>query len=156
MRLYTAKAKPLLITWVKSGRKVGERSTKPSGFTKPHYFDIYNISLYDFTTIQTARAEIYLFTIGTPYKIYSRLLVFASLGGGNLTVKCPSPETLRQATGGIWGDAYIPSNPCGRTEVWGDTREAFRKGRDIIYLARQWGGRERGAAGCLRRGTFEW
>jgi hypothetical protein len=77
------------------GQKVGKRSTKPPGFTKPHYFYIYNISLYDFTAIQTARAEIYLFTMGTPYKIYSRILVLASYGGGKLIVKCPSPETLR-------------------------------------------------------------
>jgi hypothetical protein len=76
-------------------RKVSERSIKPLGFTKPHYFYIYNISSYDFTAIQTARAEIYLFTIGTPYKIYSRILVLASYGGGKLTVKCPSPETSR-------------------------------------------------------------
>jgi hypothetical protein len=34
-----------------SGRKVGEGSSKPLGFTIPHYFYIYNISLDDFTAI---------------------------------------------------------------------------------------------------------
>ena len=39
----------------------------------------------------------------TPNTINSRTLVLASFGGGKLTVKCPSPETLRQirATGGL-------------------------------------------------------
>ena len=31
----------------------------------------------------------------TPNTINSRTLVLASFGGGKLTVKCPSPETLR-------------------------------------------------------------
>ena len=98
------------------GRKVGERSTKPPGFTKPHYFYIYNISSYDFAAIQTARAEIYLFTMGTPYKIYSRILVLASYGGGKLTVKCPSPETLRKkSSGGILVGAKIGPAPRDRT-----------------------------------------
>jgi hypothetical protein len=48
----------------------------------PHYFYIYNISLDDFTVIETTRAEIYLFTMGTPYKINSRTLVLASSGEG--------------------------------------------------------------------------
>jgi hypothetical protein len=47
---------------------------------------------------QTTRAEIYLFTTGTPYKISSRFLVLASFGGGKLPFKCPSPETLRFLT----------------------------------------------------------
>jgi hypothetical protein len=70
-----------------SGRKVGEGSTKPPGFTMPHYFYIYNISLDDFAAIYTTRAEIYLFTTGTPYKIDSRILVLASTGQGNLQKK---------------------------------------------------------------------
>jgi hypothetical protein len=37
---------------------------------------IYNISLYDFTMIQTARAKIYLFTMGTPYKMSRRWNAF--------------------------------------------------------------------------------
>jgi hypothetical protein len=61
-------------------RKVGEESTKPPGFTVPHCFYIYNISSDDSAAIQTARAEIYLFTTGTPYKIISRILVLASTG----------------------------------------------------------------------------
>jgi hypothetical protein len=44
----------------------------------PHYFYTYNISSDDFATIQTMKAKIYLFTIGTPYKINSRTLVLAS------------------------------------------------------------------------------
>jgi len=35
-------------------------------------------------------------TTETPNTINSRTLVLASYGGGKLTVKCPSPETLRQ------------------------------------------------------------
>jgi len=54
-----------------SGRKVSEKSTKPLGFTTPHYFYIHNISSYDFGAIQTLRAEIYIFTAGTLYKISS-------------------------------------------------------------------------------------
>jgi hypothetical protein len=46
----------------------------------PRYFYIYNISSGDSATMQTTRAEIYLFTTGTPYKINSRTLVFASTG----------------------------------------------------------------------------
>ena len=82
MRLYASllcKGKALA-TWVKSGRKVGEESTKPPGFTVPHCFYIYNISSDDSAAIQTAKAEIYLFTTGTPYKINSQILVLASTG----------------------------------------------------------------------------
>jgi hypothetical protein len=61
----------------------------------PHYFYIYNISSHDFGAIQTVRGEIYLFTIGTPYKIDSRMLVLASFGGGIFPFKYPSPETVR-------------------------------------------------------------
>ena len=55
----------------KSSQKVGKRRAKPLGFTMPHYFYIYNISSNDSAAIQTARAEIYLFTMGTLYKIGS-------------------------------------------------------------------------------------
>jgi hypothetical protein len=48
----------------------------------PHYFYTYNISSDDFAVIETTRAEIYLFTMGTPYKINSRTLVLASSGEG--------------------------------------------------------------------------
>jgi hypothetical protein len=48
----------------------------------PHYFYTYNISSDDFAVIETIRAEIYLFTMGTPYKINSRTLVLASSGEG--------------------------------------------------------------------------
>jgi len=65
----------------------------------PHYFYIYNISSHDFSAIQTATGEIYLFTIGTLYKIDRRILVLASFGGGIFPFKCPSPETVRC----IWG-----------------------------------------------------
>jgi hypothetical protein len=64
----------------KSGQKVGKRRPKPLGFTIPYYFYIYNISFDDSAAIHTARAEIYLFTMGTPYKIDSRILVLASTG----------------------------------------------------------------------------
>ena len=74
----------------------------------PHYFYIYNISSYDFTAIQTMKAEIYLFTMGTLYKIYSRILVLAFYGGGKLTVKCPSPETSRNLIT-IYNAAQIPT-----------------------------------------------
>jgi hypothetical protein len=73
-----------------SGRKVGERRAKPPGFTMPHYFYIYNISSDDSAAIQTARAEIYLFTTGTPYKIGSRILVLASTGQGIFPSNVPA------------------------------------------------------------------
>jgi hypothetical protein len=38
-------------------------------------------------------------TTETPNTINSRTLVLASFGGGKLTVKCPSPETLRAFIG---------------------------------------------------------
>ena len=71
VRLYirTSVQSKALTTWVKSGRKVSEESTKPLGFTMPHYFYMHNISLDDFGAIQTARGGIYIFTTGTPYKI---------------------------------------------------------------------------------------
>jgi hypothetical protein len=40
---------------------------------------------------QTARAEIYLFTTGTPYKINSRILVLASFGGRELAIQMSLP-----------------------------------------------------------------
>jgi hypothetical protein len=61
----------------------------------PYYFYIYNISICDFGAIQTPRAEIYIFTMGTPYKISSRILVFASLWTGIFTVECACPEPFR-------------------------------------------------------------
>ena len=79
-----------------SGQKVSEGSTKPPGFRTPHYFYIYSISICDFGAIQTPRAEIYIFTTRTPYKISSRILVFASLRTGIFTVKCACPEPSRQ------------------------------------------------------------
>jgi hypothetical protein len=79
-----------------SGWKVSERSTKPSGFTVPHYFYIHNISSHDFGAIQTPRAEIYIFTMGTPYKISSRALLPPSLRTGIFTVECACPEPFRR------------------------------------------------------------
>ena len=61
----------------------------------PHYFYMHNISLDDFGAIQAARGEIYIFTMGTPYKISSQALVLASLRTGIFTVKCHCPETFR-------------------------------------------------------------
>ena len=78
-----------------SGRKVGERSTKLLGFIVPHYFYIYNISSHDFGVIQTPRAEIYIFTTGTLYKISSRALLPPSLRTGIFTVECACPEPFR-------------------------------------------------------------
>jgi hypothetical protein len=74
----------------KSGRKVGERRAKPLGFTVPYYFYIYNISSDDSAAIQTARAEIYLFTTETPYKIGSRILILASMGQGIFPLNVPA------------------------------------------------------------------
>jgi hypothetical protein len=56
----------------------------------PYYFYIYNISLDDFAIIKTTRAKIYLFTIGTLYKINSRTLVLASLREGFYYLNIPS------------------------------------------------------------------
>ena len=60
-----------------------------------YYLYIYSISVCDFGAIQTPRAEIYIFTMGTPYKISSRTLVFASLRTGIFTVECACPEPFR-------------------------------------------------------------
>jgi hypothetical protein len=62
----------------------------------PHYFYIYNISLYDFNAIQTTGANIYIFTTETPYKFSSRTLLPPSLRTGKFTVECPCPEPFRQ------------------------------------------------------------
>ena len=78
-----------------SGRKVSEESTKPPGFTVPHYFYMHNISSHDFDVTQTLRAEIYIFTTGTPYKINSRALLPPSLRTGIFTVECACPEPFR-------------------------------------------------------------
>jgi len=93
-----AKASPRHIM-SQSSRKVSERSTKPPGFTIPYYFYIYNISSDDFAVIQTIRAEIYLFTIGTPYKINSRTLILASSGEGFYHSNLPPPR--RSAPSGV-------------------------------------------------------
>ena len=61
----------------------------------PHYFYIHNISLDDFSAIQTARGGIYIFTTGTLYKISSRALLPPSLRTGIFTVKCACPESFR-------------------------------------------------------------
>jgi hypothetical protein len=63
----------------KSGQKVSKKRAKPLGFTMPYYFYIYNISSNNSIIIQTIRAEIYLFTIGTLYKISSQILILASI-----------------------------------------------------------------------------
>jgi hypothetical protein len=86
VRLYTSTTLQRESPRHMSGRKVGERSIKPLGFTVPHYFYIYNISSHDFDAIQTLRAEIYMFTTGTPYKISSRALLPPSLRTGIFTV----------------------------------------------------------------------
>jgi len=92
-----AKASPRHIM-SQSGRKVSERSTKPPGFTIPCYFYMYNISSDDFAVIQTIRAEIYLFTMGTPYKINSRTLVLASSGEGFYHSNLPPPRRSANRT----------------------------------------------------------
>jgi hypothetical protein len=56
----------------------------------PYYFYIYNISSDDSAAIQTAGAEIYLFTMGTPYKVGSRILVLASMGQGIFPSNVPA------------------------------------------------------------------
>jgi len=92
MRVRLCKGKPLSHHMSQSSRKVSERSTKPLGFTIPYYFYIYNISSDDFAVIQTIRAEIYLFTMGTPYKINSRTPVLASSGEGFYHSNLPPPR----------------------------------------------------------------
>jgi hypothetical protein len=86
----------------KSGRKVGKRRAKPLGFTIPYYFYIYNISSNDSAAIQTARAKIYLFTMGTLYKIGSRILILTSTRQGifpsNVPARSHSAEYVDQRT----------------------------------------------------------
>jgi hypothetical protein len=45
--------------------------------------------------IETLRAEVYIFTTGTLYKISSRALLPSPLRTGNFTVECPCPEPFR-------------------------------------------------------------
>jgi hypothetical protein len=92
MQVRLCKGKPSSHHMSQSGRKVGKRSTKPPGFTIPYYFYIYNISLDNFAVIQTIGDEIYLFTMGTPYKINSRTPVFASSGEGFYYSNLPPPR----------------------------------------------------------------
>jgi hypothetical protein len=63
--------------------------------------------------MQTPRAEIYIFTMGTLYKISSRILVLASLRTGIFTVKCACPETFRRLR------SYRQHNQrkCGRSQL---------------------------------------
>jgi hypothetical protein len=89
----------------KSGQKVSKRRAKPLGFTMTHYFYIYNISSNDSAAIQTARAEIYLFTTGTPYKIGSRILILASMGQGIFPSNVPARSHSAQR--------YIPQDNPG-------------------------------------------
>jgi hypothetical protein len=85
-----------------SSQKVSKGSTKPLGSITLYYFYIYYISIYDFGAIQTPRAEIYIFTMGTLYKISSRILVFASLWTGIFTIECACPEPFRLAHEPSW------------------------------------------------------
>jgi hypothetical protein len=77
-----------------SGQKVGEGSTKPLGFTTPHYFYIYNISLDDFTAIPNYQSVYLLICIGVSVQIGSRILVFASMGQGLFKKKVPVRKHL--------------------------------------------------------------
>ena len=120
MRVYLCKGKALAI-WVKSGRKVGEESTKPPGFTVPHCFYIYNISSDDSAAIQTARAEIYLFTTGTPYKIDSWTLVFAPSGQGFFYSNLPARSHSAFAALGL-----DPNTTATATEVQAAWRAAMK------------------------------
>jgi hypothetical protein len=79
----------------KSGQKVNKGSIKPLEFIMLYYFHINSISICDFGAIQTPRAEIYIFTTGTLYKISSRTLVFTFLWTGIFTVECACPELSR-------------------------------------------------------------
>jgi hypothetical protein len=92
VRLYASTSVQSPCHMSESSQKVGKGSTKPPGFTMPHYFYIYSISTCDSGVIQTPRAEIYIFTMGAPYKISRRILVFASLWTGIFTVECACPE----------------------------------------------------------------
>jgi hypothetical protein len=100
MRLYasTSVQSPHYIS--ESGRKVGEGSTKPLGFTTPYYFYIYNISLDDFTVIPDYQSDYLLICIEVSVQIGSRMLVFASTGQGLFTKKSPCPEASRPPPSG--------------------------------------------------------
>jgi hypothetical protein len=86
----------------------------------PHYFYTYNISSDDFAVIETTRAEIYLFTMGTPYKINSRTLVLASSGEGfyhsNIPPRSHSAVTLNLGYRFLWIDRYC-INQSDNTEA---------------------------------------
>jgi hypothetical protein len=57
--------------------------------------------------IQTIGAEIYLFTIGTPYKIDSRTPVFASSGEGFYYSNLPPPRRSGEEVSDPVDSAYI-------------------------------------------------
>jgi hypothetical protein len=126
-----------------SGRKVGERTTKPPGFTMPRYFYIYNISSHDFGAIQTPRAEIYIFTTGTPYKISSRALLPPSLRTGIFTVKCACPEPFRAR------DNMLSRTVGGRSSVADAAVYYLREETPNMCLFQPWALRAR-----LHLGTF--
>jgi len=110
-----------------SSWKVSERSTKPPGFTVPHYFYIYNISSHDFGTIQAPRAEIYIFTTGTPYKISSRALLPPSLRTGIFTVECACPEPFRGDRGNWRRRLADPQG--GEYRAWGRYTGLYKRRR---------------------------
>jgi hypothetical protein len=61
--------------------------------------------------IETLRAEVYIFTTGTLYKISSRALLPSPLRTGNFTVECPCPEPFRLLYEVLVGDPFrsLPS-----------------------------------------------
>jgi hypothetical protein len=93
----------------KSSQKVSKRRAKPPRFTIPYYFYIYNISFNNSATIQTARAKIYLFTTGTPYKIGSRILILASTGQGIFPSNVPARSHSDPSR--VFQGVLVPSTP---------------------------------------------
>jgi hypothetical protein len=95
-----AKGKPSLHSNMSQDSGVAEKSVKGALNLQDllcltNFIYIYNISSHDFGAIETPRAEVYIFTTGTPYKISSRALLPSPLRTGNFTVECSCPEPFR-------------------------------------------------------------
>jgi hypothetical protein len=116
----------------------------------PYYFYIYNISSNDSAAIQTTRAKIYLFTIGTLYKIGSRILILASTGQGIF----PSNVPARSHSGPqIVGLSYLGID----TGLLIGQMAFARVGDRILKLiAKRWGNGEMKPAYRLPLCCFGW
>jgi hypothetical protein len=98
----------------------------------PHYFYIYNISSDDSATIQTARAEIYLCTTETPYKINSRILVLASMGQGIFPSNVPA-RRHSAASPSAWLPRAAKNSFAGGRIACGHSKRVLRQAKTRLF-----------------------